>query len=237
MKSLKSLNVDLHCHSRFSADGVSEPEEIVRMARERGLHGIAITDHNTCECVQYFRDKGLIREDGMPVDGLLIIPGQEITTAAGHLLALGVEVPDVKGIAADEAVRLIHEKGGIAVAPHPFDMFRAGIRENVLDTLNLDGIEVFNAATTFKRFNRRAHEYALDRGLPMTAGSDAHHAEAIGVAYTIVPVAEFSLQGILEGIKRGPMLQERYLSTKDSFRKTWNNVFRLKKKLAKRPQV
>jgi hypothetical protein len=45
--------IDLHCHSRFSSDGVSEPEEMVQAARERGLHGFAITDHNTCACVDY----------------------------------------------------------------------------------------------------------------------------------------------------------------------------------------
>jgi predicted metal-dependent phosphoesterase TrpH len=30
---------------------VSEPEEMVQAAKERGLHGFAITDHNTCACV------------------------------------------------------------------------------------------------------------------------------------------------------------------------------------------
>ena len=41
------LFIDLHCHSRFSADGVAEPEAMVEEARARGLHGFAITDHNT----------------------------------------------------------------------------------------------------------------------------------------------------------------------------------------------
>ena len=223
------FNIDLHSHSRFSADGVAEPENMVATARAKGLHGFAITDHNTCACVDYFLQHGFMREDGLPVDGLLIIPGQEITTSAGHLLALGVRLPDLKGIPPAEAVELIHASGGLAIPPHPYDMFRAGIREHILDTLPLDGLEVFNDATTLKRYNRQAFDYAQKKQLPMTAGSDAHHEDALGVAYTIIEADELSVQAILNGIKKGSDLKQSYLSPKDAFRKTWNNVFRLKR--------
>ena len=224
------LNFDLHCHSKFSSDGISEPEERVAAAKAKGLHGIAITDHNTCACVDYFESHGLLRPDGLPVDGFLIIPGQEITTKEGHLLALGVRMPDLKGIAAREAVELIHAQGGLAIPPHPYDYFRAGIREQVLDTLPLDGIEVFNAATTFKRCNTQAFEYAQRRGLPMTAASDSHHVEALGVAYTILETEEFRVAGVLRAITKSTELQKRYLTPKDAFKKTFNNVFRLRRK-------
>jgi predicted metal-dependent phosphoesterase TrpH len=220
------LNIDLHCHSRFSADGVADPEEMVQVARDRGLHGFAITDHNTCACVDYFLQHGLMREDGLPVDNFLIIPGQEITTRAGHLLALGVRIPDLKGIDPADAVKIIHDQGGIAVPPHPYDYFRAGIREAVLDSIQWDALEVFNAATTLRRCNHKAYEYALAKKLPMTAGSDAHHAEMIGVAYTILEVHEFSVQGVLQAIRKGSERMERYLSKRDALRKTWYNLFR-----------
>jgi predicted metal-dependent phosphoesterase TrpH len=223
------LHIDLHCHSRFSADGVAEPEDMIAAARKKGLHGFAITDHNTCACVDYFEQHGYLNKEGLPVDGLLIIPGQEITTREGHLLALGVRLPDLKGISVKEAVPLIHAQGGLAIPPHPFDLFRAGIREHTLDQVNWDALEVFNAATTLKRFNRQAFAYAQRRGLPMTAGSDAHHEAALGTAYTIFDQAEFSVRGILEAIKRGPNLCQRYLTPADAFKKTWSNVFRAKK--------
>jgi predicted metal-dependent phosphoesterase TrpH len=168
-----------------------------------------------------------MREDGQPVDGFLIIPGQEITTAAGHLLALGVRLPDLKGIAAKDAVEIIHKAGGLAIPPHPYDFFRAGIREPVLDTLPIDALEVFNAATTLKRYNKQAFDYAQKRGLPMTAASDAHHADAVGTAYSILETKDFSVAGILQAIKQGAALKQRYLTPKDAFKKTWNNVFRL----------
>jgi hypothetical protein len=109
-------------------------------------------------------------------------------------------------------------------------LFRAGIRESVLDELPLDGLEVFNAATTLKRHNRKAYDYALRRGLPMTAGSDAHHAGAVGVACTILETEDFSVPGVLAALRQGTELEQRYLSTRQTIRKTWNNWFRLRSK-------
>ena len=222
--------IDLHCHSFFSGDGVSSPEELIASARAKGLNGFALTDHNTCDGNHYLLDKGLMRADGQPVDGFLIIPGVEMTTAEGHLLCLGVDLPNLKGTPASEVCALIHEQGGLAVPPHPYDLFRAGIRQSTLDTLEIDALEVFNAATTLKRYNRQAYEYAQIRGLPMTAGSDAHHEAAIGVAYTILDTPDFSCKGILAQVVKSNELNQKYLSPKDSFRKTWNNWLRLRKR-------
>ena len=88
-----TLRIDLHVHSFFSADGVSSPEDLVAAARGAGLNGFAITDHNTCDAVGYMTERGLMRADGQPVDGLLIVPGIEVTTADGHLLCLGCTLP------------------------------------------------------------------------------------------------------------------------------------------------
>jgi predicted metal-dependent phosphoesterase TrpH len=225
-----AFKIDLHCHSWFSGDGVSSPEELIESAKKQGLHGFAMTDHNTSDACRYMLDKGLLREDGQPVDGFLIIPGVEVTTAEGHLLCLGVILPYMKGAPAKEVCELTHELGGLAIPPHPYDLFRAGIRQSVLDELDIDALEVFNAATTLKRYNRLAFEYAQRRGLPMTAASDAHHESAIGTAYTILKTDDFSVRGILNQIKVGTELNQRYLSPKQAFRKTWSNWFRLRKK-------
>ena len=226
-----TLRIDLHVHSLFSADGVSRPEDLIAAARAAGLNGFAITDHNTCDAVDYMISHGLMRADGQPVDDMLVIPGIEVTTADGHLLCLGCVLPSsLKGMPSAEVCRLAQEAGGLAVAPHPYDLFRAGIRESVLDALPLDGLEVFNAATTLKRHNRKAYDYAQKRGLPMTAGSDAHHAGAVGVACTIVETDDFSVRGVLAALRRGTELEQQYLSTRQTIRKTWNNWFRLRRK-------
>src|SRR5690606_9732798 len=83
--SFMPLKIDLHTHSYYSGDGVSSPEEMIAAARKKGLHGIALTDHNTCEGIEYLLEEGLMRPDGEPVNDFLIIPGVEVTTAEGHL--------------------------------------------------------------------------------------------------------------------------------------------------------
>src|SRR5438874_5747365 len=227
------FNIDLHTHSFFSGDGVSSPEEIITAARAKGLHGFAITDHNTCEAVHYLVQKGLMREDGRKVDDFLIIPGVEVTTADGHLLCIGATLPDppkLKGKPAREVCEVIHDRGGLAIPPHPYDLFRAGFRFSVLETLPIDAIEVFNAATTLRRYNRYAFKYAQERGLPTTAASDAHHAAAVGTAYTILNTDDLSVKGILGQICRSNELNQQYLTPRDSMRKTWNNWLRLRRR-------
>ncbi|PYL47211.1 MAG: metal-dependent phosphoesterase [Verrucomicrobia bacterium] len=227
------FNIDLHTHTFFSGDGVSSPEDLIASGQAKGLHGIAITDHNTCDAIDYLRGKKLLRDDGLPVNGFLVIPGVEVTTTEGHLLCIGTTLPDpakLKGQPARDVCALIHEHGGLAIPPHPYDLFRAGIRFATLETLPIDALEVFNAATTLRRYNTFAFRYAQLRGLPMTAASDAHHAAAVGTAYTILNCEELSVKSALTQIVKSNELNQRYLTPRDSVRKTWNNWLRLRRK-------
>src|SRR5437870_8547042 len=224
------FNIDLHTHSFFSADGISSPEDLIAAARAKGLHGFAVTDHNTCDAVTYLLEKGLMREDGLPVDDFLVIPGVEVTTDEGHLLCIGATLPYLKGKPTREVCEIIHERGGLAIPPPPYALFRAGIRFSTLEMLPVDAIEVFDAATTLRRYNRYAFKYAQIRGLPMTAASDAHHAAAVGTAYTIVNTDDFSVKGILAQILKSNELNQKYQTPRDSLRKTWNNWLRLRRR-------
>ena len=107
----------------------------------------------------------------------------------------------------------------------------------MLETLEIDALEVFNAATTLKRYNEMAFQYATMKRLPMTAGSDAHHEAAIGTAWTILHTADFSVRGILKQIREGTELNRQYLSGKNKLRKTWNNWIRLRRKRVHRPEA
>ncbi|PYK51784.1 MAG: metal-dependent phosphoesterase [Verrucomicrobia bacterium] len=195
------FNIDLHTHSFFSGDGVSSPEDLIAAARAKGLNGIAITDHNTCDAVNYLLEKGLMRLDGLPVNDFLVLPGVEVTTADGHLLCIGAELPYLKGKPAREVCDIIHERGGLAIPPHPYDLFRAGIRFSTLETLPVDAIEVFNAATTLRRYNRYAFK-----------------------------TDDFSVKGILAQILKSNELNQKYQTPRDSLRKTWNNWLRLRRR-------
>ena len=229
-------HIDLHCHSWFSADGVSSPEELIVSAKSKGLHGFAITDHNTCDAYHYMVDNGFARRDGQPVDGFLVLPGVEVSTADGHLLCIGVVLPQMKGAPAVEVARAVRAAGGLAIPAHPYDRFRAGIREDTLEKLTVDAIEVFNAAISFRGYNDQARAHAERRGLPMIAGSDAHHESAIGASYMICDTDDFSVRGILAEIVKGARRHEQLLSFRDKLRKTLNNWFRLRRRRTYAPK-
>src|SRR5260370_8561464 len=171
-----------------------------------------------------------MRVAGLPVNNFLVLPGVEMKNGDGHLVCIGATLPYLKGKPARKVCEMIHERGGLAIPPHPYDLFRAGIRFSTLEKLAIDAIEVFNAATTLRRYNRYAFKYAQIRGLPMIAASDAHHAAAVGTAYTILNTNDFSVKGILAQIVKSNELNQRYLTPRDSLRKTWNNWLRLRRR-------
>jgi predicted metal-dependent phosphoesterase TrpH len=225
------FRIDPHVHSFYSGDGISSPEQLIRSAKKAGLDGFALTDHNTSDGCRYLRDQGLLREDGNSVDGFLIIPGIEVSTEEGHLLCLGVWLPNgLKGIPAREVIAMVRDQKGLAIPAHPYDRLRAGIREWHLDGLEIDGLEVFNAATALTRHNDNAHTYAKRRGLPMTAGSDAHYHAAIGRSHTIFPAATLSVRAVLDSLREGTQLHCQPLGTLEALRKTFFNWFRVSKR-------
>jgi len=216
---------DLHVHSFFSADAASAPEELIEAARARGLSGIAITDHDTCKAHEYLIEKGLERRDGQPAHGFLVVPGVEVSTADGHLLCVGTMLPVMRGEPAAAVLRAIEDRGGVAIPSHPYDRWRAGIPEEVLDKLELKAIEVFNAAAK-KEYNEQALAYAAGRGLSMTASSDAHHASAVAVSSTTFDLDDLSLADLLRALRKGGNPEGRYLSMREAVKKQFGAWFR-----------
>ncbi len=62
------FRADLHCHTTFS-DGTMNPEQLLRHAKEIGLSGISITDHDTIEAYTLAsaiaKDLGLLLGSGV----------------------------------------------------------------------------------------------------------------------------------------------------------------------------
>jgi 3',5'-nucleoside bisphosphate phosphatase len=80
--------IDLHTHTTFS-DGTFTPEELVVLARERGLTALAVTDHDSTEGIGRALAAG---KDGGPE----IVPGVEFSTVRDghgiHVLAYWVDL-------------------------------------------------------------------------------------------------------------------------------------------------
>jgi len=51
------LGVDLHTHSNIS-DGTLSPEQLVHAAHEKGIHTLALTDHDTMDGLALSRYDG-----------------------------------------------------------------------------------------------------------------------------------------------------------------------------------
>jgi predicted metal-dependent phosphoesterase TrpH len=176
--------LDLHCHSAASYDSLAPAAGLVRVAIERGLTHVAITDHERI-------DGALRARDEAPL-GITVIVGEEVHSRDGDLIGLFLERAVPAGLPALETIEAIHEQGGLVGIPHPFDRFRSSglvgltepARAEVLAAV--DYIEVFNGRVPYPAANERAAALALEHRLPGIAASDAHSLLEVGVAYTIL---------------------------------------------------
>jgi hypothetical protein len=192
------LAVELHAHSSLSHDGRDPVELLLEQAAAVGLDALAVTDHDEI-------DASLEAADRAAEFGLVGIPGMEVTSAAGHVLALGVRDAVPPGLAFGETLDRIREQGGIAVVPHPFQSSRHGVAARISEEelATADAIEVYNSRLLTGLANRKADRFATTHGLPKTAGSDAHISEMVGQAVTEVAVEERSASAILSAIADG----------------------------------
>ena len=183
------LKIDLHVHTRGSSDAFVEPEQLPLILKERGLDGVAITNHDAPTQVTSSET--------------IILPGIEVSTRQGHIIGLGISVPIAKGKTADETIAMIHRAGGVAIVPHPFDPISPCVNPLKL-TSRPEAIEVINSDALFFRLNTRVAKRMANRlDLPMVGGSDSHIPETVGDAYTLIDSSSISVDDILSAIRRG----------------------------------
>lgn len=171
------LRFDLHLHSSYSSDSRLAVRTILRVAREKGLAGVAVTDHGTVA-------GGLEAAAANDDPSFLVIPGAEYATDAGHILALFLpgDLP-LRGqgpLPWREVVAAIRAQGGLAFLAHPFK-HRRHLPPDLLEAL--DGLETFNARASHggnRQANKEAALLASRLALPVSGGSDAHWAAEVG---------------------------------------------------------
>jgi len=178
---------DLHIHSIYSYDGTASVAAILRRGKEIGLDVIAITDHDEI-------NGALKALELAPQFGVEIIPGIEITTAEGDLLAFNITQAMERGRPLIETVLNVGEAGGFCIAPHPmaggpgmkslnaYSILRALRHRDVARILI--AIETFNATTLDKLSNHYARILAERLNITQTGSSDAHVLQAIGLGAT-----------------------------------------------------
>jgi len=180
-------------HTHYSKDATTTLKEVVHYAEKQGLDGIAVTDHDTTQGAQRLAKQ----------KHLLVIPSVEVSSLNGHVLALDVTEPVTPKLSLPETVEKIRQLGGIAVIAHPAVVLKTGLGHTITSNLNIDGVEVINAAAfPFFFSTYLSHRLARRLGLPQTAGSDAHHPQEIGKAYTVVN-ADSNPDDIIGAIRKG----------------------------------
>lgn len=178
----KFLKADLHIHTSHSFDCATQPREVVRAAERIGLGVIGVTDHGT-------RAGGL--EAAKVARKIRVLVGQEVKTRQGDVLVFDIDRDLEQGQDCERTCREAKELGGFIIIPHPFDPFREVTGKGTDRILKYaDAIEGFNPKCFFGWSNRKAEEYARKHGLPAVASSDAHRAEEVGRAYTLLEGAD-----------------------------------------------
>jgi len=192
------LRVDIHVHTAYS-DGVGSIDDVVvRVAEFRGLDGLAITDHGLLD--GYFNAKSCSSR-------LIILPGYEVSTDAGHVLVLGLErlPPNIetgKSVLYEDLIGWVRFNGGLSVLAHPAIM---KLRLDRWMSCKPDAVEVLNASYPFRRILvGRGLRVSSRLGVAGVGGSDAHTPLNVGDAYTIVEVEGDPCEdSIIESIKEG----------------------------------
>ena len=217
--------VDLHVHTPASMchlDHVeiekarkTTPAEIVRAALAKGLDGIAVTDHNSGAFIAEMEEEGRRQ-------GLVIIPGMEISAKGGHVLAffshyqtssfweqflysVGLS-KEAQGKGStesdlwlDQVARQVCEAGGLAIIAH-IDRKPRGFFNS--DEVSLEGKKRILTCPYFAAIeitisrNKKSWNDGSMQGFffPMACiqGSDAHSIEEIGRRPLYIDVPHFN---------------------------------------------
>ncbi|HZC11456.1 MAG TPA: CehA/McbA family metallohydrolase [Mycobacterium sp.] len=194
---------DLHLHTVHS-DGEREPDEMIAAARASGLDFIVSTEHNTNAANRVW--------PACRTGGLLVIPGEEVTTRHGHWLAVGLSphawvdwrYGPSDGVFPRFAAQ-VRDDGGLVVAAHPSVPLPGAAWEFGFD--HVDALEVWNGRWNLDdELSLRIWQRLLRQGRRIVAvgGSDSHgEHQQVGSPQTVVHADELSTPAIVDGLRCG----------------------------------
>ena len=194
---------DLHLHTVHS-DGEREPDEMIAAARASGLDFIVSTEHNTNSANRVW--------PACRTGGLLVIPGEEVTTRHGHWLAVGLSphawvdwrYGPSDGVFPRFAAQ-VRDDGGLVVAAHPSVPLPGTAWEFGFD--HVDALEVWNGRWNLDdELSLRIWQRLLRQGrrIVAVAGSDSHSEhQQVGSPQTVVHADGLSTPAIVDGLRCG----------------------------------
>ena len=165
------MHFDIHVHTTLSPCSCLTLPQILNQARDKGLHGVCITDHDTMSVRKSLRE-------GIQDDGLCVIFGVEYATEAGDFLLFGPFDNLPAGLPARKVLMHAENVRGAAIAAHPFRQGRSTDKRLIEQGLCriVEGINGRNLPTE----NIKTAEWAQRYGIKLAGGSDAHSIDELG---------------------------------------------------------
>ena len=204
--------IDLHAHTYpKSDDSFVSPDELVDAARQCGMDGICLTEHD--DFWPWDAAQELSRRHG-----ILVLPGAEINTDAGHVLVFGLDEYKFgmhkPGFLREEA----DQRGAVLVAAHPYRRrFLADPGEDPAARLEMlkralddEMLRLFDAVESRNGRGKDSENLFSDDlreglRLPGTGGSDTHYLRQMGTAATLFERRVASLDDLVVELKAGRM--------------------------------
>ncbi|GAA1478153.1 CehA/McbA family metallohydrolase [Nocardioides aestuarii] len=197
--------VDLHTHTAHS-DGSRTRPALVEEARAAGLHAVGSSEHNTSSATRSW--------GRYAPDDLLVVAGEEVTTRAGHWLAMGVPAGtwvDWRYRPEDDRLStftgLVRDLGGVAIACHPNNPVPSIQWGYGHDYADVDAVEVWNGPwgyddqITLSEWDGLLRE---GRFVPAVGTSDSHHSgQPVGLAQTVLRMDALSTASLVAAVRGG----------------------------------
>ena len=172
--------VDMHLHEcTHSLDSFINLEQIITVAKARGLDAVCITDHDSMGLKDYAAEYS--KKVGFP-----IFVGIEFFSLQGDITAWGIDSYPDHRVSAQEFIDHVNKAGGFCVSCHPFRNSNRGLEDNLRNVRGLHGVEVLNGSTSLEA-NRTALRYCRELGLQAIGASDAHVVPNIAKYVTWLP--------------------------------------------------
>jgi len=165
------MKFDMHVHTILSKCSQLSIPELLSTARDKGLDGVCITDHNSMAAA------GEIHE-GVQDDGLCVIIGMEYATPDGDFLIFGPFENIEPGLSGRELLDLVDKREGAAIVAHPFRQGRS-VDEELIRAGLCDIIEGVNGRNQ-RQENELACQWREKYQLRLASGSDAHSLDELG---------------------------------------------------------
>lgn len=203
------LRADFHSHSNYSRDSLISPEAFVDNCVRKGVTCIAVTDHNEIEGAFVIQKLAAERAPGK----LKVVIGEEVKTSEGEIIGLFLKELVPRGLTPEETVDAIHAQGGLAVIPHPYDIFRRSVlKDEAIERVktSVDAIEGFNCRNILAMHDRKARDKAAEVDKPITLGTDSHSTLEMGGA--VLELDDFETpEELLQSLRGGRIIGHRSL--------------------------